>query len=108
MRAIGTSGRFGSAEDVVDAGAEREDRFELRQFGEQPVRWTPDDRVAHRGAVDERFRRDDRAARQQRGEALAPRPLVPAGGGEQQAHAATPPIRAITGSAIFAGGAAPM
>ncbi len=100
-------GRVGQAsvgEHVIDPGAEREDRLEVRQTFEGPLGMAPGQRVGNIRAVAERLQSVDASPRQKRAEALDPRRRLPAGHRQQQVHAT---IRSMT-AGPRRGGASPM
>ena len=97
-RTIGFVGQGGIGEEMIDAGAEREDRLKVGKILERARRMAPAQRVADARAVERLVQRRDGVGRQQRCEPPPPGRRVPAGYGEQKAHG-PPAMRSITGSA---------
>ncbi len=77
-------GQIRIREDMVDAGAQRKDRLETRQAGEQPARRIPGAGVGDVGGIAEALRpQPDVALRRQRAQALLPRLRIKSGDGEE-------------------------
>ncbi len=76
----------GIGEKMIDARAEREDRFEVRKASKRARRMAPGKRITDRGAVERLVQRHDAVRGQKRREPLAPGRQVPAGHGEKNAH----------------------
>src|SRR5262249_30946426 len=83
-------GQLRIAKNVVDAGAERKDRLEPRQGGEQPVRRLPGTGIVDIG-----------------GGARGPRPQAAGAGGGPRARTAPPPPRRADRGARGESGARP-
>ena len=96
-------GQLRIRDDVIDAGAERKDRLETRQAGEQPARRVPGAEVGDVGGIAEALRPQvDVAARRQRAQALLPWLRIESGDGEEdRAHQNT--VRFAQSTAADAG-----
>ena len=84
-------GQIRIREDVVDAGAERKDRPQARQAGEQPARRVPGAGIANVGGIAQALRpQADVALRRQRAQTLLPGLRIePGHGQEDRGHQAT-------------------
>ena len=78
----GHIGQIGIGKNMIDAGAEREDHFEMRQAGEQRARGVPCAGIGDVGGVVVRPQADV-ALRRERAQAIRPRLRIGAGDGEQ-------------------------
>ena len=87
------------ARQLVDAGTKRKDRLKLRQAGKRAFRMLPGGREAHVAPVEAFARCDNLKVRQMPLEALPPDFQIPAGHGDQQAHAPIRSMMAEAGSA---------
>ena len=97
--------QIGIAHQMIDAGAEREERFEIGQAGEASRLRTPGRHIADGGSVEILAQHDDVAIGQVPPEALDPGLRLP-GDGNEKAHALAS-IRSRTLGADAAG-ASPM
>jgi hypothetical protein len=77
-------GQIRIRDDVIDAGAERKDRLQTRQAGEQPARRVPGAGIGDVGGIAEALRpQADVALRRQRAHALFPRLRIKPGDSEE-------------------------
>ena len=91
-------GQSGIGEEMIDAGAERDNHPKVGKILERARGMAPTERIADRGAIERLIKRHDLLRGQQRFQARSPGLRVPSGNGDEHAHCGVPTMRSITGS----------